>query len=496
MTAALLLAFVLGYFLLLLAVAWWTSRNADNASFFIGNRSSHWGLVAFGMVGTSLSGVTFISVPGAVGITSWHYLQIVLGQWLGYFVIAFVLLPLYYRLQLTSIYGYLQQRLGPKSYRTGASFFILSRTLGATARLYLVVKILQDSLLAGFGVPFWITAAVILTMVLLYTFEGGVKTIVWTDTLQTAGMLLGLLVCVGFLLARLDLSPLQGLGSMQDAGLATIFNADPFSRFFFAKQVLAGIFITIAMTGLDQEMMQKSISVNTLRNSQKNIVVLSFVLLAVVTMFLFLGGLLHLFAAQVGLAAKGDLLFPAVVLGYLPVAVQVLFVIALISALFPSADGALTALTSSFCIDILGMQQRQAWSEARRQRIRKAVHLGFTALFMALVMLFRWIDDPSMIGLILKIAAYTYGPLLGLFAFGLLTRRSVRDGWVPLVCVAAPALCWAIDINQALLFGRWQLGLELLVLNGAITFAGLWALSQPAPLPAVASTQSPATRQA
>ena len=485
-TAPLLLTFVLGYFALLLAEAWATSRRSDNNSFFIGNRKSASGLVAFGMVGTSLSGVTFISVPGAVGITSWHYLQIVLGQWLGYFVIAFVLLPLYYRLQLTSIYGYLSHRLGPHSYRTGASFFLLSRTLGATARLYLVVKILQDSLLAGFGVPFWVTAAVILTMVLLYTFEGGVKTIVWTDTLQTAGMLTGLVVCVGMLLSKMDLSPLQGLAAMQDQGLATIFNADPFSRHFFAKQVLAGIFITIVMTGLDQEMMQKSISVNTLRNSQKNIVVLSFVLLGVVTLFLFLGGLLHLFAAQAGLQAKGDLLFPGVVLGYLPVAVQVLFVIALISALFPSADGALTALTSSFCIDILGMQQRQAWDEARRQRIRKGVHLGFTALFMALVMLFRWVDDPSMIGLILKIAAYTYGPLLGLFAFGLLTQRAVRDSWVPLVAVAAPALCWAIDVNQAALFGRWQLGLELLVLNGAFTFAGLWAVSRPAPAPAPA----------
>ena len=486
MTATLLLAFVLGYFLLLLGVAWATSRRADNHSFFIGNRKSHWGLVAFGMVGTSLSGVTFISVPGAVGLTSWHYLQIVLGQWLGYFVIAFVLLPLYYRLQLTSIYGYLAQRLGPKSYRTGSSFFLLSRTLGATARLYLVVKILQDSILAGFGVPFWLTAAVILLMVLLYTFEGGVKTIVWTDTLQTAGMLLGLLVCVGMILSRLELSPLQSLAAMQDQGLATVFNADPYSRHFFVKQVLAGIFITIVMTGLDQEMMQKSISVNTLHNSQKNIVVLSFVLLAVVTLFLFLGGLLHLFAASVGLQARGDGLFPAVVLGYLPVAVQVLFVIALISALFPSADGALTALTASFCIDILGMQQQKAWDEARRKRIRKAVHLGFTALFMALVMLFRWIDDPSMIGLILKIAAYTYGPLLGLFAFGLLSKRPVRDGWVPWVAIAAPLLCWALDANQAALLGRWQIGLELLLLNGALTFAGLWLVSKPEVSPRLA----------
>lgn len=488
MTAGLLLAFVLAYFALLLLVAWRTSRKATNDSFFIGNRSSAWGLVAFGMIGTSLSGVTFISVPGAVGTTAFGYLQIVLGQVIGYLVVAFVLLPLYYRLKLTSIYGYLEQRLGPKSYRTGAGFFIVSRTLGATARLYLVVKILQDSILTSFGVPFWVTAAVILLMVLLYTFEGGVKTIVWTDTLQTAGMLLGLLVCVGFLLHRLDLSAVQSLAQMHERGLSTVFGTDPYAKSFFVKQIVAGIFITIAMTGMDQEMMQKSISVKTLPDSQKNMVVLGFVLLGVVSLFLYLGGLLHLFAANAGLQAQGDSLFPAVVLGYLPVAVQVLFIIALISALFPSADGALTALTSSFCIDLLGMQRRADWDEARRARVRKAVHLAFAALFMALVMVFRWIDDPSMIGLILKIAAYTYGPLLGLFAFGLLTRRAVRDGWVPLVAVAAPLLCWVIDVNQRALFGQWQLGLELLVLNGALTFGGLWLASRAAPA-AMAATR-------
>lgn len=489
MTAGLLLAFVLAYFALLLLVAWRTSRKATNDSFFIGNRSSAWGLVAFGMIGTSLSGVTFISVPGAVGTTAFGYLQIVLGQVIGYLVVAFVLLPLYYRLKLTSIYGYLEQRLGPKSYRTGAGFFIVSRTLGATARLYLVVKILQDSILTSFGVPFWVTAAVILVMVLLYTFEGGVKTIVWTDTLQTAGMLLGLLVCVGFLLHRLDLSAVQSLAQMHERGLSTVFGTDPYAKGFFVKQIVAGIFITIAMTGMDQEMMQKSISVKTLPDSQKNMVVLGFVLLGVVSLFLYLGGLLHLFAANEGVQAQGDLLFPAVVLGYLPVAVQVLFIIALISALFPSADGALTALTSSFCIDLLGMQRRADWDEARRARVRKAVHLGFAALFMALVMVFRWIDDPSMIGLILKIAAYTYGPLLGLFAFGLLTQRAVHDRWVPLVALAAPLLCWVIDLNQRALFGRWQLGLELLVLNGALTFGGLWLVSRPAAVLAARATR-------
>jgi Na+/proline symporter len=266
---------------------------------------------------------------------------------------------------------------------------------------------------------------------------------------------------------------------MQAQGLSTVWVTDPFAKGFFAKQVLAGVFITIAMTGLDQEMMQKSLSVKTLRDSQKNMLVLGAVLLAVVTLFLLLGGLLHLYAAKVGLSAGGDRLFPAVVLGYLPVAVQVLFVIALISALFPSADGALTALTSSFCIDLLDMQNRSTWDEARRRQVRQRVHLAFTAVFMLLVLGFYAVDNPSMIGLILKLAAYTYGPLLGLFAFGLLTQRVLRPGWVPpvTVAVAAPLLCWLIDANQQALLGRWQVGLELLLLNGALTFGGLWLLS-------------------
>jgi len=487
MTQTLLLGFVLGYFALLLAVAWYTSRRADNEAFFIGRRMSPWPLVAFGMVGTSLSGVTFISVPGAVGLTQFTYLQIVLGHVIGYMVVAFVLLPLYYRHGLTSIYGYLQHRLGPSSCKTGAAFFIASRTLGATARLYLVVKILQDSILQSFGMPFWLTTAVILLMILLYTVEGGVRTIVFTDTLQTAGMLLGLGACTWFLLGKLDLSVAQSLAQMQSQGLATVFGTDAQDKTWWVKQIVAGAFIAIAMTGMDQEMMQKSISVRRVADAQKNIVVLAFVLLAVVSVFLYLGGLLHLYAASVGLQATGDRIFPAVALGLqggFPVALQVLFIIALISALFPSADGALTALTSSFCIDMLGMKERADWGEARRVRIRRSVHLAFAALFMALVMGFRALDDPSMIGLILKIAAFTYGPLLGLFAFGVFTRREVQDRWVPPVALAAPALCWLIDVYQRQLFGAWQVGLELLVVNGAFTFAGLWLVSGPA-LPTV-----------
>jgi Na+/proline symporter len=379
----------------------------------------------------------------------------------------------------------LAQRLGPNAHRTGAAFFIISRTLGATARLYLVVKVMQDMILQNFGVPFWLTAAVILLMILLYTVEGGVRTIVFTDTLQTAGMLLGLVVCTVFLLNKLDLSVAQSLSQMQAQGLSRVWGTDPMAKDFFAKQLLAGVFIAIAMMGMDQEMMQKSLSVRTLRDSQKNMVVLSVVMLVVVMTFLYLGGLLALFAPSVGLQAAGDRLFPAVVLAHLPVAVQVLFVIALISALFPSADGALTALTSSFCIDILGLQKRaevsgvdQAELDRKTTRTRRWVHIGFAISFMVLVMAFKALDDPSMIGLILKIAAFTYGPLLGLFAFGMLTQRAVRDAWVPAVAVAAPLLCWWIDANQKRLFGGWQIGLEFLVLNAALTFLGLWLVSK------------------
>ena len=479
MSPTLLFCFVIAYFALLLGVAWFTSRNANNESFFIGNRKSNWMLVAFGMIGTSLSGVTFISVPGAVGFTAFTYFQIVLGQLLGYFVIAFVLLPVYYRLNLTSIYRYLDARMGPCAYKTGAGFFVLSRTLGATARLYLVVKILQDAILDGLQVPFWLTALVILVMILLYTYEGGVKTIVWTDTLQTACMLAGLVICVHYVLDGLHLSMGESLVQLHERGLSTIFFTDVNSSKFFLKQFLAGVFIAIAMTGLDQEMMQKNISVKTLGDSQKNIVTLSIIMLGVVLLFLYLGGLLYLYAPTIGVTETGDRIFPAVVLGHLPAMVQVIFIIALISALFPSADGAITALTSSFCIDILGINGRDDLNEAAKKRLRHQVHIGFALLFLLLVMIFKWADNPSMIGLILKLAGYTYGPLLGLFGFGILTQRVVKDRFVPLIAVAAPAICFFIDKYQRAIFSAYEIGLELLIVNGLITFAGLWFMSKP-----------------
>ena len=479
MSPVILFCVVVAYFALLLGVAWLTSRNANNDSFFIGNKNSNWMLVAFGMVGTTLSGVTFISVPGAVGRDGFGYLQIVLGYTLGYIAVAYVLLPLYYRLKLTSIYHYLDVRLGRRAYQSGAAFFILSRTLGATARLYLVVNILQITILDSLGVPFWLTTLVILAMILVYTYEGGVKTIVWTDTLQTTGMLLGLVTCVAWLMHSMDLGFLDSLAQMEAHGLARVLTMDVDSPTYFWKQVLAGMFITIAMTGMDQEMMQKNISVSTVGNSQKNMVTLTLILVGVLSLFLYLGGLLHLYAPLAGVAAQGDKLFPAVVMGHMPGVIQLIFFIALVSALFPSADGAITALTSSFCIDILGLQRRPGLSDGQRTSWRHRVHLGFCALFLLLVMLFKWIDSASMIGVILKLAGYTYGPLLGLFAFGILSRRSVRDSWVPLAVLAGPLLCWLIDRNQALLFGSYRLGLELLIINGLLVMGSLFLISVP-----------------
>lgn len=481
MSATFLFSFVIAYFLLLLGVAWYTSRNSNNDSFFIGNRSSNWMLVSFGMIGTSLSGVTFVSVPGTVGSNGFGYFQVVLGYFIGYFVVAYVLLPLYYRLHLTSIYNYLLQRFGNTAYKTGAMFFIISRVLGATARLYLVINVLQLFILDDLKVSFPVTTFVILLMILLYTFEGGVKTIVFTDTLQTTFMLLGLIVCVFYIMHTLDLSFMDTMQSLSEKGYTKIINTDINSSSFFLKQIVGGAFITIGMTGLDQEMMQKNISVKTLGGSQKNMVTFSFVLVVVNFLFLLLGGLLYLFAASNNIAIKGDDLFPTVALQYLPSFVSIIFIIGLISALFPSADGALTALTSSFCIDILGLKRRENLDEKQRKKIRLTVHFTMALIFFLCVMMFKWMDDKSIIDIILKVAGYTYGPLLALFVFGIFTKRKLPEGIiVVLVCVAAPVICYFLSKHAMTLFNGYQIGVELLIINALLTMIGLYAISKPA----------------
>ncbi|RZJ12732.1 MAG: sodium:solute symporter [Rubrivivax sp.] len=463
MPPALLLIGVLGYFALLLWLARAVSRGSGAEGFYVGSRQSPWPVVAFGMVGTSLSGVTFISVPGSVAVNGFTYLQIAFGQVAGYVVIAFVLLPAYHRLRLASIYGLLGERLGPAAQRLGSAYFVLSRTLGATARLYLVVAVLHTLILQPLGLPFALGAAAVLVMILLYTVEGGVKALVWTDTLQTAGMLIGLIVCIA-LLWRPD-----AFAQLEAAGLSRVWVSDPMSRDFSAKALLAGMFIAIAMTGLDQEMMQKSLSVARLRDAQKNLLVLAVLMLAVVAAFLLLGGLLTLFAHAHGLAVKGDALFPAVVMQHLPAWVQVVFVLALVSALLPSADGALTALTASTCLDLLRVPPEDG-------RTRRRVHVTFAVLFLALVLGFKSLDSASMIFLILKLAGYTYGPLLGLFAFAMFTPRAVPPARLVAVCLAAPALCAVLDAGQP--WGGYQIGLELLLLNGLLTWAGLRILGR------------------
>jgi SSS family transporter len=479
MSAGLLFLFVIIYFAILLGVAKITGKNSNNMSFFIGNKNSNWMLVAFGMIGTSLSGVTFVSVPGAVGKDSFHYLQITLGYLIGYLAIAYVLLPIYYKMNLTSIYNYLETRLGFNAYKTGASFFILSRTLGATARLYLVVKILQVFILDSMGVPFWGTTLVILAMILLYTYEGGVKTIVYTDTLQTSGMLLGLIICSIYILSNMHFSISDAFQAMQAKGIATVFNTDVNSKTFFLKQIIGGAFVSLTMTGLDQEMMQKNISVKSLKDAQKNMVTIGISMLLVITLFLFLGGLLNLYAAQQNVTAAGDALFPTLALQHMPPYLSIIFILALISALFPSADGAITALTSSFCIDLLGMQRNKEWDEAKQKKIRQRVHLSFAFIFLLIVMVFKWMDNKSIIDLILKIASYTYGPLLGLFAFGILTKRKLNGQWVAFICILAPILCFVLEFYQKYLLGGFQIGQELLIINGLFTFLGLWLISSP-----------------
>jgi len=501
MNSTILLLCVIVYFVGLLVISYFTSRNSDNQSFFNGNKKSKWWLVAFGMIGTSLSGVTFISVPGTVGKLTgteyiyggFEYYMMVIGFFLGYFIVAGVLLPLYYRMNLTSIYTYLGKRFNVEAHKIGSVFFIISRGIGATARLYLVVNVLQIFLLDNLGVPFWATTFVLLLMILLYTFEGGVKTIVVTDTLQTSFMIISLIACIWFILSQLNLSVSEAYDVMQAKNYTHFINLDPNSKTYFLKTILGGMFITIAMTGLDQEMMQKNISVDNLHNSKKNMLTFAGTLLIVNLAFLFLGGLLYLYAMskggfytadgfmmqQGGQNIMGDDMFPALsLLGeHFPMAIAIIFIIGLISALFPSADGALTAVTSSFCVDLLNLNNDENKTEKEKKKIRIRVHLIFTIIFFILIMLFKIINNKSIIYLVMEVAGYTYGPLLGLFAFGILTKRNIYKQFViVIVALLAPVITYIIN-ELVTNFTDYRIGVELIILNGFLTFIGLWLVS-------------------
>lgn len=466
------------YSLLLFVITWVTSRKASAESFYKGNNRSPWYVIAYGMIGASLSGVTFMSVPGWVGSTKFSYLMMVLGYLLGYLIIATVLLPLYYRLNLTSIYSYLEGRFGKYSYVTGASFFMLSRTIGASFRMFLVAGVLQTFVLDAWGVPFAVTVACFVLLILLYTYEGGIKTIIWTDTLQTTFMLLSVIITTYIIKDSLGGSFEQLHKTIEDSGLSQILVTDFHEKNHWLKQIVSGMFITIVMTGLDQEMMQKNLSCRNLKDAQKNMLSFSVVLVGVNLLFLFLGALLQLYATQKNiLVERSDDLFPTIALQHLPPLAGILFVIGVISAAYPSADGALTSLTTSFCIDILGLEQRKI-STPKKHNIRVAVHIGFAILLLLIIILFKSINDSAVVSKLFTVAGYTYGPLLGLYAFGLFTERRVNDSLSPFICIASPLLCYLLNENSVNLLDGYKFGFELLLMNGLFTFLGLFAISR------------------
>ena len=473
-----LLICLLVYLVLLYGLARWRSRQASNQDFFVGGRQSSWLMVAFGMIGTSLSGVTFISVPGSVGTIGFSYLQIVLGHFLGYAVVAFVLIPLYYREEKVSIYAWIESRVGLWGSRMASVLFIVARTLGASARLYLVLRVLQDLVFGPLGLAFELSSLLIVVLILLYTQHGGVKTIVLTDCLQTAAMLAGLICCLVIVLESMSLSPLAFWQEAASTGLTRLWGVDPHASDYWIKQVLAGAAIALAMTGMDQEMMQKTLSVAKLKDAQKNMMLLALSMQVVVFFFLLLGAALSIFALKQGISAHGDRLFPFIVMNSMPEWLQVVFLIALVSALLPSADGALTALTSSVCHDLLGFERGKVLPEKSRKIIRLRVHLAFAFLLLGLVWVFRYMNQASMVLLILKLAAFTYGPLMGLFLFAALSKQALAAGQVVLACGLSIVLSLTIDYFQATWFETWRIGLEILVINALICTSFLFAFTK------------------
>ena len=465
------------YFGILLLISFLTSKGANNQSFFIGNKNSPWYLVAFGMIGTSLSGVTFISVPGWVEATQFSYLQMVLGYLLGYLVIGLVLLPLYYKLNLTSIYTYLKNRYGKYTYKTGAFYFILSRTIGAAFRLFLVANVLQMAVFDAWGVPYFLTVAITILLIWIYTFKGGIKTIVWTDSLQTLFMLLAVGITIWKIGAALNLDISSIASSISESELSkTFFFEDWRDKRFFWKQFISGAFITIVMTGLDQDMMQKNLSCKSLKEAQWNMFSFSLVLVFVNLLFLSLGVLLYQYAAQIGMEipTKGDELFPSIALGgELGFTVAILFILGLIAAAYSSADSALTALTTSVCIDILNIENIE---QEHKKSSRIKVHILMSFILFSVIILFSFLNDESVISELFTAAAYTYGPLLGLFTFGLVSTKKTVDKLVPIVCIASPVFTYLIHVNSKELFNGYEFGFEILLINGAITFMGLFLL--------------------
>ena len=478
MTPILVLTILVIYFAVLILISVITSRGADTTTFFTANRQSPWYLVAFGMIGSSLSGVTFISVPGNVGNVGFGYFQIVLGYLVGYWVIIGVLLPLYYRLNLISIYTYFEKRFNFWTYKTGAFFFLISRTLGSALRLYLAATVLQLFLFDEWNVPFYITVATTLVLIWVYTIKGGIKTIVYTDAFQTLFLVAAVCVAVWQISDDLGMSFPQMIDAIQESKYSKMFYFDdPNSPMFFFKQFIGGALITITMTGMDQEIMQKNLTCKNLGEAQKNMFWFSITLVVVNLLFLTLGALLYLYSDQnhIPIPAKTDELFPMLALNEFSLVVGIFFLLGITASSYASADSALAGLTTSFCIDFLNFRDKP---ENVKKRQKFMVHLGFSLLFLVIIVIFREISKASVIDAVLGIAAFTYGPLLGLFSFGIFTKMQVKDRLVPIVCVLAPILCYLLSIYSEELFGGYKLGLETLLINGLFTFIGLALISK------------------
>lgn len=477
MSPTLIIGIIAAYFCVLIFISFLTSKHTDSDTFFLANRQAPWYIVAFGMIGTSLSGVTFISIPGMVSTSQFSYLQLVFGYLLGYLVIATILMPLYYRLNLVSIYTYLEQRFGFWSYKTGAFFFLLSRTLGAALRLFLVAGVLQLAIFDDLGVPFWVSVIITITLIWVYTFRGGMKTIIWTDTFQTTAMLLAVATSLWLISDELNLT-FQGLvQTVEESQYSQVFFWDVKDSRYFLKQFFAGTFIAIVMTGLDQDMMQKNLSCRNIGDAQKNMFWFSIILVIVNILFLTLGALLYIYAEAQGivLPPKGDDVFPYLALNHFPFFAGLVFILGIVAITYASADSALTALTTSFCVDFLNFSKRP---EQQRVRYRYMVHLGFSVLMVVVILLFRIINDENVITAVFTVAGYTYGPLLGLYAFGLFVKRQVRDNLVPMVCVLSPLLTYMFSANSQDWFWGYEFGFEVLILNGFLTLLGLYAISR------------------
>jgi Na+/proline symporter len=486
MSPFLILSILFLYFSALLIIAYFTSKGSTTHDFFTANKQSPWYLVAFGMIGTSISGVTFISVPGAVGainkttggFNQFGYFQLILGHLMGYAFIILVLLPLYYRMNLISIYGYLEKRLGRLSYKTGAGFFILSRTIGASFRLFLAANVLQASIFEAWKVPFYVTVTITIVLIWIYSYRGGIKTIIWTDSFQTIFLISALIASVVLISRDLHISLFELPTAISEGPYSQIFFWDPKANNFFVKQFLSGAFIAIVMTGLDQDLMQKNLTCRNIGEAQKNMFWFTVVLVFVNLLFLSLGALLYTYAQAKGIALpkSSDELYPLLALKHFGSVIGVFFLLGIIAASYASADSALASLTTSFCIDFLNF--KEIAEEKKRVKWKNMVHVGFSLLLLLVIVIFNELKDDAVVNSVFKAAGYTYGPLLGLFFFGLYTKQVPQDKWVPYICMASPILCYLLSTYSKELLNGYTFGFEILLVNGALVFLGLWAISK------------------